>query len=204
MSLPKSKQIPDNTLVLIGAGQYTQRLKGSGTPLLNAAMELAAKASEAAINDAGGALCANDIDAIAVTRLFSDSVPAWACPFGRSNNPPQSVAQRLGAAQSLGTAAPLDFNTREARVIDSDDIDAIEICDTPSAGTILTYTVIFERKRDDMAVVMAQSDDGERFLANSTDPATVAAVLANCPIDSRIKVEQAQAQNRFSLEGITG
>ncbi len=57
-------------------------------------MELAARAARAALADAG---CGADaVDSIAVIRLFSDSAPAWKCPFGGSNNPPESVARRLG------------------------------------------------------------------------------------------------------------
>ena len=91
------QQLPDNTPILVGAGQYTEHLNKQNAPSLHPPMELAARASSAAIADAGGALLASDIDAIAVIRLFSDSAPLWACPFGRSNNPPQSIAQRLGA-----------------------------------------------------------------------------------------------------------
>lgn len=97
MDRSQHQQIPDNTPILVGAGQYTEQLESQSPAQLNPPMELASRASQLAIDDAGGTLQAGDIDAIAVIRLFSDSAPAWACPLGRSDNPPQSIAHRLGA-----------------------------------------------------------------------------------------------------------
>ncbi|MEH6585568.1 MAG: hypothetical protein V7720_03365 [Halioglobus sp.] len=49
MNLPKSKQIPDNTPVLIGAGQHTQRLEDNGAPVLHSPMELTARATRVSV-----------------------------------------------------------------------------------------------------------------------------------------------------------
>jgi acetyl-CoA C-acetyltransferase len=38
------------------------------------------------------------IDTVAVIKTFADSISIWANDAGRSNNPPQSVAQRIGAS----------------------------------------------------------------------------------------------------------
>jgi acetyl-CoA C-acetyltransferase len=59
-------------------------------------MQLAAAACERALQDAG--IQAGAVDTIAVIRLFSDSAKAWASPFGGSDNPPESIARRIGAA----------------------------------------------------------------------------------------------------------
>lgn len=59
-------------------------------------MQLAADACERALLDAG--LHARAVDTITVIRLFSDAAKAWASPFGGSNNPPESIARRIGAA----------------------------------------------------------------------------------------------------------
>ena len=97
MTIEHHQAIPDNTPLLIGAGQYTEQLPSSGDGPLNSPVELAARAAKLAIESAGGSLTGSDIDAIATIRLFSDSAPAWACPFGRSDNPPASIARRIGA-----------------------------------------------------------------------------------------------------------
>jgi acetyl-CoA C-acetyltransferase len=84
--------IPDNTPILVGAGQYVEREAS-----LNSPMHLASCAAKAAIADTGGSNVAAAIDTIAVVKLFSDSTKMWACPFGRSDNPPQSIAAEIGA-----------------------------------------------------------------------------------------------------------
>lgn len=90
------RDVPDNWPVIVGAGQVTEPLAGSDAPL-TAPMQLAANAGRMALADAGGDAHAACIDTVATIRLFSDSAPAWACPFGRSDNPPDTVARSIGA-----------------------------------------------------------------------------------------------------------
>lgn len=92
------QQLPDNTPIIVGAGQHTEHITDPASAPLSGPMDLAAQAARIALDDAGGKLRATDIDAIAAIRLFSDSAPAWACPFGGSDNPPESIASRLGAS----------------------------------------------------------------------------------------------------------
>ncbi len=87
-------QLPNHTPVIIGAGQYVERLDQPDPPL-NPPLQLAAEACRAALEDAG--VAAEGVDAIGVIRLFSDSPGVWQSPFGGSNNAPESVARRLGA-----------------------------------------------------------------------------------------------------------
>jgi len=107
--------VPDNTPIIVAAGQVTQRITAGEEPSLSAPMDLAATASQLALRDAGGTLQAGDIDCIAVSRLFSDSAPAWACPFGASDNPPESIARRIGATPqqriygTIGGTQPLQL-----------------------------------------------------------------------------------------------
>ena len=93
---PMHRQLPDNTPIIVAAGQYVQRLHSQSTPPFNSPTQLAASASQIALQDAS--ISAGDIDTIAVIRFFSDAAKAWASPFGGSNNPPESVARRIGAA----------------------------------------------------------------------------------------------------------
>jgi acetyl-CoA C-acetyltransferase len=95
-------QLPDNTPIIIGAAQHVERIKPQSRPHsqppFSSPMDLAATASGLALKDAG--VSAADTDTIAVIRLFSDAVAAWASPFGGSNNPPESIARRIGASPS--------------------------------------------------------------------------------------------------------
>lgn len=96
MSKPEHKQVPDNTPIIVGAGQHVERRNKDSKPPFSSPMEIAAAACRAALNDASAS--ASDIDTIAVIRLFSDSAKLWQSPFGASNNPPESIARQIGAS----------------------------------------------------------------------------------------------------------
>ncbi len=95
MTIEQYQQLADNTPILIGAGQTVERIEKQSKPPFNSPMQLASVASQRALQDAG--VAARDIDSIAVIQLFSDGARAWASPFGGSNNPPESIARRIGA-----------------------------------------------------------------------------------------------------------
>jgi acetyl-CoA C-acetyltransferase len=105
--------VADNTPVLVGAGQYTER-----GATLESPVDLAARAAHAALADAGAAGLERAIDTVLFVRLFSDSSKAkvWACPFGRSDNPPESVARRIGAAPRARIYSAVGGNEPQSRV----------------------------------------------------------------------------------------
>lgn len=105
--------ISDNTPILIGAGQVVQREANSTSP-----MQLAAMATLAAIKDSGYPDIASHIDTICVTKLFSDMGHLWACKWGRSDNPPQSVAQQIGANPEHRIYTQTGGNEPQSRVIE--------------------------------------------------------------------------------------
>lgn len=83
-----------HTPILIGHGQAVEAVPDD----LNAAAshaEMAGRAAQAALSDAGVDGAA--VDVVACVRTFSDSSPAYACPFGGSDKFPRAVAARIGA-----------------------------------------------------------------------------------------------------------
>jgi len=88
--------VADNTPVLIGVGEASERIDAADYAALSP-VALAAKAAEAALADAGAAGLAAHIDVIAAIRQFEISGPNAKPPFGASNNFPRSVGQRIGA-----------------------------------------------------------------------------------------------------------
>ncbi len=87
--------IEDTTPVLIGAGQFTERVGEDGYQGL-ANYEIAAKAGENALADTGaGQPLAGHIDAIGAIRTFEDVSEQLGQPFGKSDNFPHSIARRL-------------------------------------------------------------------------------------------------------------
>ncbi len=117
--------LPDNTPIIIGSGQYVERLS-NGAPPLNPPMYLAAQACLNALEDGG--VKPHAIDAIATIRLFSDSPGAWASEFGGSTNPPESIARRIGASptkriySNVGGNEPLQLLVELMQAIASGEI----------------------------------------------------------------------------------
>ena len=102
----------DNTPVIVGVGQITDRLDSAQYRGLSN-VELAAEAGRRALADAAGAgpALAGEVDAIGTTRTFEDSVPRYATPFGKSNNFPNSIARRLGIHPKVAVWASVGGDT---------------------------------------------------------------------------------------------
>ncbi len=91
--------IEDRTPILVGCGQITDT---TGAPSSERSrVAFCADAARLALADTkvtyGAPALGHEIDAIAVMEFFSDISPRFASPFGRSSNPPRSVANRLHA-----------------------------------------------------------------------------------------------------------
>lgn len=104
-------QLPPDTPVLVGAGQVVLREATDTSP-----MELAARAALKALAHAGGNNVVNAIDTISITRLFSDSMGMPACAFGRSENPPRSVAAAIGANPEHAIYGQVGGNEPQSRI----------------------------------------------------------------------------------------
>jgi acetyl-CoA C-acetyltransferase len=81
-------------------------------------MALASQAATNALNDAGVKGLAEQIDTICVTRLFSDMGHLWPCKWGRSDNPPQSIAQTIGATPAHRIYTQTGGNEPQSRLIE--------------------------------------------------------------------------------------
>ncbi|MEE1877074.1 acetyl-CoA acetyltransferase [Altererythrobacter litoralis] len=89
--------IADNTPVIIGVGQYSERPQDEGYEALSH-MDLGGRALAAAIadSDASGDL-AGSIDTLVAIRQFEMSRPGAERPFGGADNVPRAYAKRVGA-----------------------------------------------------------------------------------------------------------
>ncbi len=87
----------DNAPIIIGVGQSVEQVPNE-LSLASTHADMAGRAAAAALMDAG--ISAELIDHIACTRIFSDSSPAYACPYGGADKFPLAVAARIGAAPS--------------------------------------------------------------------------------------------------------
>jgi acetyl-CoA C-acetyltransferase len=92
-----STNVPDNTPVIIGVGQYSERVGEPGYAALSY-MDLGGKALAAAIADSGASgSVADAIDTLAAIRAFEMSRPDRKPPFGAASNVPRAIASRVGA-----------------------------------------------------------------------------------------------------------
>lgn len=92
--------ILDNVPVIVGVGQFVERIDDPAYRGLSPA-DIAAQAGSAAIADAGGdASVAARIGAVGGIRTFEDTLAAPA-PFGKAEKYPLAVARRLGLAPRI-------------------------------------------------------------------------------------------------------
>ena len=108
-----AKPLAANTPVLVGAGQVVERQASDSSHMM-----LAAQAASNAIADAGGNAVAAHIDTLCVTRLFSDMGHLWPCKWGRSDNPPESVARAIGANPLHRIYSQTGGNEPQSRLIE--------------------------------------------------------------------------------------
>lgn len=131
-----------NTPVIVGVGQFTERIEDSGYRGMSS-VELATAAAQAALHDSGAdaTAVAAAIDTVAATRQFelSGRTPA---PMGKSNNYPRSVATRIGAAparailEPIGGQGPQHLVTEFAGVIASGEAEVVMIFGSENTSSI--------------------------------------------------------------------
>ncbi|MBS0480886.1 MAG: acetyl-CoA acetyltransferase [Proteobacteria bacterium] len=87
----------DNTPIIIGVGQYSERVGQPGYAEMSH-MDLAGAALKAAFADAGAKRSLPQaLDTLAAIRQFEMSATRYSAPFGHSDNVPRSIARRAGA-----------------------------------------------------------------------------------------------------------
>jgi acetyl-CoA C-acetyltransferase len=129
--------------VLVGVGQASDPVERPGYQRLSP-VELAAKAAHAALAHTGAdpAQVAAAIDTIAALRQLDNSVPGAVAPFGGSDNPPRSVAKRIGAdprraiLEVTGGQGPQHLVTELAGAIHSGAADVVLVCGAEAIATV--------------------------------------------------------------------
>ena len=110
----------DRTPIIIGIGQTVEVVPEDLTSAASHA-EMAGRAARRAVADAG--IDGEDIDWLACVRIFSDSSPAYACPFGGPDKFPRAVAARIGAVPEqaiydvIGGQSPQSLVAEAAQVL---------------------------------------------------------------------------------------
>lgn len=108
--------VADNTPVIIGVGQASERVGEPGYEALNY-MDLGGRALAAAIENAGASgSVADAIDTLAAIRAFEMSRPGKEPPFGGPDNIPGALAKRVRACPERLILSPTGGQTNQQYV----------------------------------------------------------------------------------------
>lgn len=139
-------EIADNTPVIIGVGQYSERVGEPGYAALSY-MDLAGRALGAAIADSGASgSVADAIDTLAAIRAFEMSRPDRKPPFGAASNVPRAIAGRVGADPKRAILTTTGGQTNQqlvgefAQAIAAGDSQCAVIVGSEAISTVLALT----------------------------------------------------------------
>jgi len=146
-----STEVPDNTPVIIGVGQHSERVGEPGYAALSY-MDLGGKALAAAIADSGASgSVAGAIDTLAAIRAFEMSRPDRTPPFGAASNVPRAIAKRVGANPSRAILTTTGGQTNQqlvgefASAIAAGESQCAVIVGSEAISTVLALSVKDEK-----------------------------------------------------------
>ncbi len=154
----------DNTPVIIGVGEASERIGAPGYSALSPA-DLAGRAAAAALTDAlGVGALAPHIEVIAAIRQFEVSGPRVVPPFGRADNFPRAVGRRIGAdpahaiLEPVGGQGPQHLVNELTQAIGAGELGMALICGSEAISTVRHLHTLGE-SRDWSETVGGQLED---------------------------------------------
>lgn len=146
-----STRVADDTPVIIGVGQYSERVGEPGYAALSY-MDLGGRALAAAIADSGASgPVAGAIDTLAAIRAFEMSRPGRVPPFGAPDNVPRALAKRVGASPKRAILTTTGGQTNQqlvgefAAAIAAGEIGCAAIVGAEAISTVLALTAKGEK-----------------------------------------------------------
>ncbi|PRC45901.1 acetyl-CoA acetyltransferase, partial [Mycobacterium sp. ITM-2017-0098] len=179
--------VDPRTPVIVGVGQFTERIDDPGYRGMSA-VDLAAAAAQAALADTGAdaATVATAIDTVFGLRQFEISGPMPAT-LGKSNNYPRSVMKRLGGdparvvLEPVGGQSPQKLVTEAGNAILAGDADVVMIMGS-EPGSTAKYFATRDDKPDFTENIDGQLEDRGHQIFNYIDEYTVAHGLTGAPV----------------------
>ena len=139
-------KVADNTPVIIGVGQYSERVGEASYEALSY-MDLAGRSLSAAIADSGATGdVAGAIDVLAAIRAFEMSRPDRKPPFGAADNVPRAIAGRVGADPKRAILTPTGGQTNQqlvgefARDIAAGEAEVAVVVGSEAISTVLALS----------------------------------------------------------------
>jgi acetyl-CoA C-acetyltransferase len=176
--------LDSRTPVIVGVGQAAERIDDPGYRGMSA-VELAAAAAQAALDDCGAGVAAS-IDTVAGVRQF-EITGVINAPLGRSNNYPQSVANRVGATPTraileiVGGQGPQHLISELAAAIAEGRSEAALIFGSDTTSTLRHFAKA-ETKPDFTETVDGDLEDRGQGMENLVSRYTVSHGLTSAPI----------------------
>jgi acetyl-CoA C-acetyltransferase len=179
--------VDPRTPVIVGVGQFTERIDDPEYRGMSA-VDLATAAAEAALADTGVnvATVAKTVDTVFGLRQFEISGPMPAA-FGKSNNYPRSVMNRLGGdparvvLEPVGGQSPQKLVTEAGNAIVAGDADVVMIMGS-EAGSTARYFANRDDKPDFTEHVEGQLEDRGHQIFSYIDEYTIQHGLTGAPV----------------------
>jgi acetyl-CoA C-acetyltransferase len=179
--------VDPRTPVIVGVGQFTERIDDPDYRGMSA-VDLATAAAEAALADAGVnvANVAKAVDKVFGLRQFEISGPMPAA-FGKSNNYPRSVMNRLGGdparvvLEPVGGQSPQKLVTEAGNAIVAGDADVVMIMGS-EPGSTARYFANRDDKPDFTEHVEGQLEDRGHQIFSYIDDYTIQHGLTGAPV----------------------
>jgi acetyl-CoA C-acetyltransferase len=190
------------TPVLVGIGQYSERLDDPGYEGLSP-VDIAARAASLALTDAG--IAPSALDVLACTRQFDESFPGLPSILGRPDNFPRAVANRIDADPVrciyavTGGQSPQALVTEFAGAVAAGDAKVALVVAAEAASTVLAksrqpdppdYTEITGVVDEDRGVGLKGMITREQAIHQLTSPPVQYAIFENAR-RARLKMNRA-------------
>ncbi len=180
--------VDPRTPVIVGVGQFTERIDDPDYRGMSA-VDLATAAAEAALADTGVnvANVAKAVDTVFGLRQFEISGPKPAA-FGRSNNYPRSVMNRLGGdparvvLEPVGGQSPQKLVTEAGNAIVAGDADVAMIMGSEPGSTARYFANGKGRKPDFTEHIEGQLEDRGHQIFSYIDDYTIQHGLTGAPV----------------------
>ena len=179
--------VDPRTPVLVGVGQFTERIDDPGYRGMSA-VDLATAAAQAALSDtsANAAAVARAVDTVFGLRQFEISGPMPAA-LGKSNNYPRSVMSQLGGdparvvLEPVGGQSPQKLVTEAGNAIVAGDADVVMIMGS-EPGSTARYFANRDDKPDFTEHVDGQLEDRGHQIFSYIDEYTIQHGLTGAPV----------------------
>src|SRR5882757_2996322 len=198
--------VDPRTPVIVGVGQFTERIDDPDYRGMSA-VDLATAAVEAALADTGVnvANVAEAVDTVFGLRQFEISGP-MAAPFGKSNNYPRSVMNRLGGdparvvLEPVGGQSPQKLVTEAGNAIVAGDADVVMIMGSEAGSTARYFANAKGRKPDFTEHVEGQLEDRGHQIFSYIDDYTIQHGLTGAPVQYGLLENARRSQLGLSVE----